>query len=234
MTTPQKYTIAFHAKQDVAVRTELFLFEKPAGFTFIPGQFATLRIPSIATHGTVADATRAFSFASAPSDEMIAFAWRQSESAFKQTMDTLTPGDTVEMIAPAGRAILPPDGAVIFLIGGIGITPVRSILREMRATGQKRDMTLFYSNRTPQDAPFFDEISSYDDLCKIVHTMTGAVENWDGETGYITADVIRRHAPYYKNATYYVVGTSGFVHAMTDVVATFGITHEKIISDNFG
>lgn len=234
MSAPQQYTITFRTKRDVAAHTEMFLFEKPEGFTFTPGQFATLRLPAVAQRGDVAGAVRAFSFASAPSDDELAFAWRQSDSAFKRAADALVEGDTIEMIAPAGHAVLPPTGPVVFLIGGIGITPVRSILREVRATKQRRDLTLLYSNRTPKDAPFFEEMSTYSDVCKVVHTMTEAVDNWDGETGFITADMVRRHVPACADATYYIVGTSGFVRAMESVVAQLGVPHEKIVCDNFG
>lgn len=233
MNIPQRHEIVFREKHEVANNTVIFIFEKPEGFSFRAGQFATLRIPSVMEIGAPQDAVRALSFASAPSDDHVAFAWRRSDSLFKKAADALAPGDTIEMIAPAGHATLPEEGPVVFLVGGIGSTPVRSIMREVRAQGLTRDLTLLYSNRVPEDTPFFAEMVDAPDF-RIVHTMTDAQAEWSGETGFITADMVKRHVPHFADATYYLVGTGGFIRAMEGVVAELGVGHDRIVCDNFG
>ncbi len=229
------HMITFRTKREVAENTDLYIFEPLEDFTFTAGQFATLRIPSVALNHNPADAVRAFSFASAPHDAEIAFAWRRSESPFKQGADRLVSGDTVEMIAPAGHATVPDNQDVIFLVGGIGITPVRSILRHAQHRGERTGrFTLLYSNRTPSDAPFFDEMQQYGDVCKIIHTMTESDATWTGETGFIDAAMVRRAIGAYRDQVFYIVGTGGFVNAMRTVVADFGVGDDHIICDNFG
>ncbi len=230
-----RHIITFRAKREIAENTDLYSFNMPEDFTFTAGQFATLRIPSIARNYKPADAVRAFSFASAPHEAELAFAWRRSESPFKKTADKLVPGDTVEMIAPAGHAVVPDDRDVIFLVGGIGITPVRSILRHVQHCDEHSNrFTLLYSNRTPKDAPFFSEMHQYDNVCKIVYTMTEADNTWTGETGFIDTAMVQRAIDTYNDQIFYIVGTGGFVEAMRAVVADFGVGNDHIICDNFG
>ncbi len=236
MNAPQRYTIKLKNKKNIARNTESFTFHKPEGFSFEAGQFATVRIPSVAEKGNPAGAVHALSFASAPSDEDVVFAWRKSESDFKKAADALNIGECIEMIAPAGHATVPGQGKIIFLVGGIGITPVRSILRQAQKEEKKRDFVLFYSNRTPDDAPFFEEFVRYEEsgVCRIVLTMTEADASWSGERGFISADMVQKYTDGCKDAIYYIVGTGGFVSAMENVVRELGVTKEKIICDNFG
>ncbi len=226
---PGIFTITLQRVDTVAEDTVCYIFDKPDNFSFRAGQFATLRLLNVAP----AASTHVFSFASAPEDDHIAFAWRAGDSVWKRAASAMRPGAQCQMIAPSGQAVVPPHGSVVFLVAGIGITPVRSIVRSALLRGERRDFTLIYSNRTPASTAFLREWSQYDSVCKTVLTMTDDA-SWDGVRGVITDAMVRDVVADVRVPHYYIVGTSGFVHAMEMLVAGLGVAPDRIICDNFG
>ena len=114
---------------EVAEGTMAFRFEKPPGWTFKAGQYLdmTLLDPSETdSEGNV----RSFSIASAPHEETLMVATRMRDTAFKRVMRTMPLGTVVKIEGPSGDLILQNDftRAAVFLAGGIGITPFRSIV----------------------------------------------------------------------------------------------------------
>lgn len=221
-----------------AAETDVFYFTKPENFSFLAGQYVTMCLPDPA-FTDARGAARPLSIASAPSDDVLAFAWRRSESAFKRSMAALVPGDSVEIKGPFGRFLIPEDQAVpvVFLIGGIGITPARSIIRQAAHDGVTRDITLVYSNKTTEDAPFFTEFAdSATAGCRVVHTLTDLSPDdpWDGERGFIDAVMVRRRVPSWETAHFYIVGPGAFVAAMRQVVADLGVGADRLTVDDFG
>jgi len=125
----------------------------------------------------------------------------------------------------------------VFLVGGIGITPVISVLRDEVFKQSSRSHTLFYSNRTPGDATFLDELikmgESFENIT-VVPTMTQAESSdWNGETGYIIADMILKYIPDTSNHVFYIVGPSAFVDAMIDVLKDMGVDDLYIKNEAF-
>src|SRR5579864_1130387 len=117
------------SRHEVAERTIAFRFEKPSNWTFKAGQFLdmTLLDPS----ETDAEGnTRTFSIASAPQEETLMVATRMRNSAFKRVLSTMPSGSRVKIEGPSGSLTLHNDvkRTAVFLAGGIGITPFRSIV----------------------------------------------------------------------------------------------------------
>ena len=235
MNIPRIYTATLISRHDSARDTPVFVFSKPTDLVFTAGQYLTLRILEPA-FTDAKGMSRALSIASAPNDQDIVLVWRRSSSAFKRSADALPIGATVQMIGPMGQMSMPKDQTtpVVFLIGGIGITPVRSMLRA--ETDSARPVWLFYGNNTREDAPFFDEMTTLCDVPgrTIIHTLMEAPESWSGQRGYITTTMICDHVPRPTEAQYYIVGTSGFIAAMKDIVTEMGIGETQIVTDNFG
>src|ERR1035441_6250224 len=149
------------SRHEVAERTMAFRFEKPSNWTFEAGQFLdmTLLDPS----ETDAEGnTRTFSIASGPHEATLMVATRMRNTAFKRVLNTMPPGSAVKIEGPSGSLTLDNDvkRAAVFLAGGIGITPFRSIV--FRAAREKlpHRIFIFYSNRRPEDAPFLDELQA--------------------------------------------------------------------------
>lgn len=147
------------AREEAAERTMAFFFEKPADWTFKAGQFIDVTLidpPQTDPEGN----TRGFSIASAPQEPMIMVTTRLRDSAFKRVLQSVPLGTEAKLEGPFGNLGLHNNAArpAVFLAGGIGVTPFRSII--VRAAKEKlpHQVFLFYANRRPEDAPFLDEL----------------------------------------------------------------------------
>src|SRR5713226_3377164 len=117
------------SRREVAERTFAFHFEKPPGWAFKPGQSVDMTLidpPETDAEGN----TRAFSIASAPFEDSLMFATRLRNTAFKRVLRTMPLGSKVKIEGPFGDLKLHNNATrpAVFLAGGIGITPVRSIV----------------------------------------------------------------------------------------------------------
>jgi len=234
------FSIKLKERRNLAVGTELFIFEKPEGFVFEAGQYIALMLqkPLVATdtRGPV----RSFSFSSAPCEKELYIAMREGVSGFKQTMFTLQPGESVTITKPIGHFTLShsSDGKpIVFLVGGIGITPVRSILKQSEHEGSDREFTLFYSNRFEKDAAFHEELK---DL-KLAHfhyvptlsQETAPSKQENEERGYICEEMIKRHVADFSDSWFYLVGAPQFIEAMEKILAQMGVTKDRCVLDPF-
>src|SRR5215831_13138347 len=116
-------------REEVAEGTIAFHMEKPEGFQFKTGQFITVTLidpPENDAEGN----TRSFSIASAPFEEDLVFATRMRDTAFKRVLRRLELGREIRISGPFGSFTLHTDASrpAVFLVGGIGITPFRSMI----------------------------------------------------------------------------------------------------------
>jgi ferredoxin-NADP reductase len=156
------HTVTLKEVCTVADGTKMFLFTKPEGFVYTPGQYVAMRITDL-VEPDQKNGVRSLSLASAPVEDFLGFGVRESTSGFKKTLWSMLPGATVEVTNAVGFFTVPEteEREIVFLIGGIGITPVRSILKEAEAKKSSKKYTLFFANRLPKDAPFAEEIKQY-------------------------------------------------------------------------
>lgn len=145
MSTPAKWPIflaKLKSREDVAEGTMAFRFEKRASFAFTAGQF--IDIDLLAPSETDAEGnTRGFSVSSAPYEDTIMITTRLRDTAFKRVLKTMPLDTEVKIEGPFGNLRLHNDvkRAAVFLAGGIGITPFRSILLD--AANRKLPHRLF-------------------------------------------------------------------------------------------
>jgi ferredoxin-NADP reductase len=233
------YSIKLLKKEIVAENTLLLTFERPKELEFEGGQYVSIKLLDT-PHQDERGNCKVFSIASAPYQDVLEFSMRKSESAFKKNIDQLEIGGSVEITPPVGKFLLPQeqDQTIIFLVGGIGITPARSILKQSNHESRGDNFFLFYSNRRPEDAAFIDDFNDLQNInLTVVNTMTN-IENstvaWDGETGFITKEMIQKYIPEYIQYRFYIVGTGGFINAMRSMLEEQGVSKERILFDNFG
>jgi ferredoxin-NADP reductase len=153
------YKTRLRSRQEVAAGTMAFHFEKPEGFTYKAGQFAdyTLINPS----ETDAEGnTRGFTLASAPYEDDLILATRMRDTAFKRVLKNMELGMELTLDAPYGWFTLHNITQIpaVFLTGGIGVTPVRSIVLQAVHDHVPHRILVFYSNRRPEDAAFLGEL----------------------------------------------------------------------------
>jgi ferredoxin-NADP reductase len=233
-------TIKLKSRNEVAAGTTAFHFEKPPRFTFTPGQagdFSLTNPPQTDKEGD----KRSFSLASAPYEGDLIFATRMRDTAFKRSLETIPLGTEFVLDAPWGELTLHEDTSIpaVFLTGGIGITPVRSIV--LQATRDKLDQTLvlFYSNRRPEDAAFLDELKQAEKdnpNFTLVATMTKLADSsrpWQGETGLIDPAMLKRHLKDITVPIYYISGPPEMVDAMQKMLSSAGVKSKNIRAEEF-
>ena len=118
---------------------------------------------------------------------------------FTAQIATVKPGDPVAIQAPFGRfshVFYPEEQDLVFIAGGIGITPLMSNLRHLRDTGARRRVLLLYSNRGEADIVFKEELDRMAGAeapqVEVVHILTRPDSNWPGESGRLDREKLRR------------------------------------------
>ena len=237
------YTIEFIKKQEVAENTFLYTFTRPEEYVFEAGQYATMRLPESMPYEDDRGNARAFSFASAPYEEHLGFMMRQSESGFKKNIHTLESGDEALLTNPLGKCCygtMEGFSTLVMISAGVGITPMRSILRQAIHDKVYKKIILINSNRMPESTPeldWFERVGEQYENISIINTMTDrkkSKEVWQGYTRYIDQEMIREFAPDTHNTRYFIAGGAGFIKAMEIHLQALAIPMERVCFDNFG
>jgi ferredoxin-NADP reductase len=227
-------------RQEVAERTTAFHFEKPSNWKFKAGQFLDMTL--IDPSETDAEGnTRTFSIASAPHEDTLMVATRMRDTAFKRVLNTMPLGSAVKLEGPSGDLTLHNNvtQTAVFLAGGIGITPFRSIV--FRAAKEKlpHRIFLFYSNRRPEDAAFLDELQALErenPNYRFVATMTEMVkssQSWHGEVGAIDRELLLRYVEDAGSPIYYVAGPPEMVKGLHTMINAAGVDDDNIRAEEF-
>lgn len=217
-----------------------FVFPAPPKFRFRPGQYMewTLAHPHPDDRGN----RRFFTIASSPTEHNLRFAVKfdKKSSTFKRAM--MAPGRDVSILASqlAGDFTLPddPNQKCIFLAGGIGVTPFRSMIKYLLDEHQRRPITLFYAARSPDEFVYrdvFDRAQAELGI-RTVYTITDprvVPANWSGKTGRITPEMIKSVVPDYRQCVFYISGPRGMVDAFRDSVHGLGAEGIQIRTDYF-
>ena len=137
-----------------------------------------------------------FTISASPLKTGILQATIKQSGNFTDTIDKTKPGDRARIEAPYGRFSLVHDNPekVLFIAGGVGITPCMSMLRYLSETEDDREVVLIYANDTEQDILFRDELEQLPDRTRVVHVLKEPPENWSGEKGYVTKEIIEKYA----------------------------------------
>ena len=215
-------------------------FEKPEGFAFKPGQFAnfTLDSPIAADAGS---STRTLSIASAPHEKYLMVAMRMRDTGFKRAASALPIGAPFLLEGPYGNLILHRDVArpAIFLAGGIGITPFRSMIWHATEVGSAHRISLFYSIRRIEEAAFLTELQEIQELnphFKFIPTIThpaGLPPYWHGELGHITEPMLTKWIPDFQAPIFYIAGPPGMVAGMRQILCEADVSDDDIRAEEF-
>src|SRR3989344_5567575 len=232
------YKARLTRKEVVARDTIALYFTKTEGFSYVAGQF--LRLTLIHMQETDPRGNfRYFSIASAPFENEVCIATRLRDTAFKHALENVPSDYEVEIQGPFGKFILDDTESVpaVFLAGGIGITPFRSMLAQGIQTGLQRQIFLFYANKKMEDAAFFTEISIWAKMNSnfiFIPIMTQEDNtSWQGEIGHITENTLRKYLQEVKRYVYYIAGPPEMVSSIKEVLAPLGTQENQIKVENF-
>ena len=228
-------------RHEVAEDTMAFALERPAGFEFISGQYLTITLPE-PLYTDAKGNSRTFSIASAPQErEHLLIATRMTGSALKRSLAEVPLGTPVSIFGPVGDFTLPDatPAPLVFIAGGIGITPFRSMALDAAKRQLPHQITLIYSNRTPEGAPFLDELAgiaaTYPNF-RYLPTITEAEharQPWTGERRLVNADFLRECIGDVTRPTFYLAGPPGLVVAVTKAVLEAGADPAHVLAEEF-
>ncbi|OGE83538.1 MAG: hypothetical protein A3B10_03420 [Candidatus Doudnabacteria bacterium RIFCSPLOWO2_01_FULL_44_21] len=219
----------FIRTEEVAANIRSFFFKPLKQFTFNPGQFLEWMLPHEKADNR--GIRRWFTIAASPTEKEIMLATKFSEksSSFKQALLQLKPGDELNTVPPDGDFVLPKDESkkLVFIAGGIGITPFRSMVKYMVDKKLNRDIILLYSCKTEADVAFkqlFEQAKSFG--IKPIFVISDQV-------GYINPDMIKKEVPDWQDRIFYVSGPEPMVESFEKMLASMGIKEANIVRDYF-
>lgn len=240
MQTPRDFTLPFLRKEQVAADAFAFYFDRTKeNLDFIAGQYIRIMLPI--EHPDERGTSRFFSLTTSPlQKEYIRIVTRIGKSSFKQEFANLIPGTMVRFFGPVGRFTLDEENpqVLVFLAGGIGITPFLSIAAYVIEEKLPFHITLLASFSTTKDLIYYKELIDLTkgSSIKVIYTVTQPEESktkWEGETGRVSKEMIEKYVPDTKNAVYYIAGPPAMVDAMVTMVEEMGIMKDAIRKESF-
>lgn len=205
-----------------------------AGMTFRPGQFVWLTLGktpfSLQQHP--------FSISSSPQDGGRLELTIKVLGDFTRTISQVEPGTRAYLEGPYGSFTPDPEpmrGAV-FIVGGIGITPVMSMLRAFRDDRDPRPLRLIYGNRTWNGVLFRDELTALQEHLdlEVIHVIEAPSPSFSGETGRLTPEVVARHLPPEpERYDYFICGPEPMMDAIEPFLRRRGVPLRQIHSERF-
>jgi Na+-transporting NADH:ubiquinone oxidoreductase subunit F len=213
---------------------------EPETIEFKAGQFIQLRVPEYKL--TDEPVYRAYSMASSPSRKNeIELEIRYVPEGICTTYahNYLKEGDKVVINGPYGEFYLrDSDRDIIFIAGGSGMAPIKSIITFMAEENIQRKAKYFFGARSQKDLFLVDRMKEFEEKLpnfEFVPALSDPEENsnWEGETGLIT-EVVDKYLESGENKEAYLCGSPGMIKACVEVLTDNGIPDELIYFDEFG
>ncbi len=234
----QDIVLTLREVREEALDTKTFVFDAEGLVRALPGQYLMFKldVPTDARRGS-----RSFTMANAPGTEPVMITTRiRSASPFKARLAALVPGERLLVKGPVGRFTFHEgDAPAVFLAGGIGVTPFRSMIKHAIDTNRTTPITLLTSDRVPEAIPFraeFDRWAATHPWLSVARTITrphDAREAWSGHRGRMSREWIRSVARNLDGAVAYVCGPPRFVDELSSFLETLGIPKDRIRAERF-
>jgi NAD(P)H-flavin reductase len=212
-------------------RIKVFRFEKPANFSFIPGQFAILSTEKVKMPSG-ALLKRAYSIASSRDVSYLDFCVALAgERGFSHHLHKeAKPGDSFNLDGPFGKfdLELPLKAETVFVAGGTGISAIRSMIDTLADEKFSKKIWLFYGIRTPDEYLFQDEWSKIGFNLHVVPAVSDpSVQGWRGEKGFVS-DVMARIIKDGKGKELYMCGPPKMIETTLAKAREIGFSEESI------
>jgi glycine betaine catabolism B len=237
-----KANLLLRLKEKVQLAPDIwdFVFVPSQKLAFEPGQYMEW------TMATEADDSRGnrryFTLASSPTEPTVRLGVKfyEHSSALKRSLLAMEPQDEILATHLAGDFVLPADPRqkCVFIAGGIGITPFRSMIQYLLDTRQWRPLVLFYTAKTHQEFVYrniFERARQMLGL-KTIYTVTderSLPAGWGGQVGRVTPQLIQAEVPDYQACQFYISGPTALVENTRQMLRQMGVKEEHIKTDYF-
>ncbi len=210
-----------------------FRFNRPEGLDCIAGQYMIITLKS---EGQVL--REPFTVSSSPTEKgYLEVTKKLTGHPFSNALAALKEGDKVLIEAPFGEFTFKGEyDKIAMLAGGIGITPLRCIIRYCTDRQLKTNIILLYSNRFEDEIVFkneLDEMQRQNKNLKVVYTVTRPSEKWNGQRGRINKEMIQQEIPDYMERVFYICGPPKMVEAMVRLLKEMSVPDKQIKQEYF-
>ncbi len=226
----QKLILTLKQKQQLTADTYHFTFYTKQKLNFNAGQYLEWTI--IQDRPDTRGNRRYFTIASSPTEKSLSIGIKiyPRASSFKKALMEMPLGGKIVASQLAGEFTLPEEQSkkLVFIAGGIGITPFRSMIKYLLDAEQKRDITLIFSNATQEQVVYkdiFDQAQKQGWL-KIVYVYTDTI-------GYVSEGLIREQVSDFANRLFYISGPYSMVSGIEAILRQIGIKAVNIKTDFF-
>jgi predicted ferric reductase len=216
-------------------------FAPPRGeprFDFLPGQWQFVTL--LRGRGLQVEEHH-FTISSSPAEKDFHTSTIKELGDFTSTIGQTRPGNLAVLHGPFGifsHTRHPERRNLVYIAGGIGITPFMSNLRHMRDTGAEKRVLLLYANRHEGDIAFREELAEMEagvqPELRVVHILSRPEENWPGERGRLDRDKLKRLCgDRLEQATFLIAGPPGLVQGVVADLRGLGVDYSRLSVELF-
>ena len=226
--------VVFNHRHDEAPNIATFYFQPERHLQYTAGQYIELRFPHESADNR--GQKRWFTLSSSPTEPLLSITTKfasEHGSGFKQALRKLQPGNTLHMSEPLGDFVLPKllQTPLVFVAGGIGITPFHSILSWLSATNEKRPITMLYGVNTEDEIIFQDTLHKAQQHAVIV--VNNPSPAWGGERGLITPELVMGIGRPTPESLVYISGPEPMVQKLSKDLVHVGLNRQQLVVDEF-
>jgi len=216
-----------------------FVFDlEGQSFPYRPGQYVPYELDAL-TFPDERGPHRHFTISSSPTENgIVMFTTRMRGSGFKETLRHAPLGYELSIGVPAGSFVM-PEGETrdhVFIAGGIGVTPYRSILRHATDMKNPIHVIMLYFNHSAANIVFrqeLDEIALQMPTFGLVHVLSEPELGWTGEKGKLDERFLRKWVPDPEKRLFWISGPPALVAEYKDLAKRVGVSDGAIRTDNF-
>ena len=233
----------FDHVESVTPDISTFWFQPERPVRYLAGQFTEIQLPH-----DPADARgvkRWFTLSSSPTEDLVAITTKfaphsvqgrslhSRSSTFKRQLRALKPGAKLTLADPMGDFVLPKDPQVplVFVAGGMGITPVRSMVKWLLDKGEQRSIQLVYAVSRIEDMAFEPLLKKYG--LAFTPIVSHPPAGYGGETGPLTSRRILELIGHNDQSLIYLSGPEPMIEAFYKELVAIGIPSERLVTDYF-
>ncbi len=236
----EKLLLTLKRKEKISNDSYDFIFENTPKLNFNAGQYMEWTLPN--ENSDDRGNRRYFTLASSPTENelRVGIKFNDNPSTYKKQLLEMDDSSTIVASSLSGDFILPEnkDEKLVFIAGGIGITPFRSMIKYLIDTKEKRDIVLIYSCRKKEDFVYqkiFEQAKEHFGL-KVFYAISNTQSvpsDWTGLVGYVDEKMLKECVPDFNERMFYLSGPQKLVTSFKDKLTQMGVDRFSIMTDYF-
>ena len=208
------------------------------GFSFLPGQFSWI-ITGKTPFSLLQHPISMSSMADIEPVGTVSFTIKSLGDWSGEKIPALKPGDKLWLDGPHGVFSMDREQAMgyVFIAGGVGITPLYSMLQTMLEREDVRPVLLFYGATDSESMTYREELTALAeqmDNLQVIPVFSEPEDGWGGDTGFIREEILKKYLPkQYKRFKYLICGPKPLMDAMEEALPSLGVPRTRVLSERF-